>query len=169
MALIKCEECGKEISDKASSCPHCGCPLNQYDSIQKENTLYSIRLIGTAQKVKEIKLVRELLGCSLKEAKDIVDSKNPILAQGLTKDGAANFAQHFYDNGLNVEIYDNNNNFSHLNSNSFNTNIGIQHSTPCCPKCKSTDFDMVKRNWSWVTGFMTNKVDRVCRNCKHKF
>lgn len=27
MALIKCTECGKEISDKASSCPNCGCPL----------------------------------------------------------------------------------------------------------------------------------------------
>lgn len=26
MALIKCVECGKEISDKSESCPHCGCP-----------------------------------------------------------------------------------------------------------------------------------------------
>ena len=28
MALIKCEECGREISDKAESCPNCGCPIN---------------------------------------------------------------------------------------------------------------------------------------------
>ncbi len=28
MALIKCPECGKEISDKAASCPNCGCPIN---------------------------------------------------------------------------------------------------------------------------------------------
>lgn len=27
MALIKCPECGKEISDKASNCPNCGCPM----------------------------------------------------------------------------------------------------------------------------------------------
>lgn len=27
MALIKCPECGKEVSDKALSCPHCGNPL----------------------------------------------------------------------------------------------------------------------------------------------
>lgn len=27
MALIKCPECGKEISDKAPSCPQCGVPL----------------------------------------------------------------------------------------------------------------------------------------------
>lgn len=28
MALIKCPECSKEISDRATSCPHCGCPLD---------------------------------------------------------------------------------------------------------------------------------------------
>lgn len=26
MALIKCSECGKEFSDKASACPNCACP-----------------------------------------------------------------------------------------------------------------------------------------------
>ena len=29
MALIKCPECGKEISDKAAACPHCGLPLSK--------------------------------------------------------------------------------------------------------------------------------------------
>lgn len=29
MALIKCPECGKEISDKAPVCIHCGCPLQE--------------------------------------------------------------------------------------------------------------------------------------------
>ena len=27
MALIKCPECGKEVSDKAQACINCGCPL----------------------------------------------------------------------------------------------------------------------------------------------
>lgn len=27
MALINCPECDKEISDKALSCPNCGCPI----------------------------------------------------------------------------------------------------------------------------------------------
>ena len=29
MALIKCPECGKEISDKAKTCINCGCPLDE--------------------------------------------------------------------------------------------------------------------------------------------
>jgi ribosomal protein L37E len=27
MALINCKECGKQVSDKAESCPHCGAPM----------------------------------------------------------------------------------------------------------------------------------------------
>ena len=27
MALINCEECGREVSDRARSCPHCGFPV----------------------------------------------------------------------------------------------------------------------------------------------
>lgn len=27
MALIECPECGKQVSDKAGSCPNCGCPI----------------------------------------------------------------------------------------------------------------------------------------------
>ena len=30
VALIKCQECGKEISDKTEKCPHCGYPINSY-------------------------------------------------------------------------------------------------------------------------------------------
>lgn len=31
MAIIKCPECGKDISDQAVSCPHCGYPLANKD------------------------------------------------------------------------------------------------------------------------------------------
>ena len=42
MALIKCPECGKEVSDKAASCPNCGYPLTDTispsaDSEEKES------------------------------------------------------------------------------------------------------------------------------------
>lgn len=35
MAIIKCNECGREISDKAAMCVGCGCPL---DSEKKESS-----------------------------------------------------------------------------------------------------------------------------------
>lgn len=32
MSIIKCPECGKEISDKATACPNCGCPKSEFFS-----------------------------------------------------------------------------------------------------------------------------------------
>lgn len=39
MALIKCPECGKEISDKASNCPNCGCPIETDSTIKESNSI----------------------------------------------------------------------------------------------------------------------------------
>lgn len=36
MALMKCPECGKEISDKAMLCPNCGYPIAQCKNLTKE-------------------------------------------------------------------------------------------------------------------------------------
>jgi|GEM_PF-3849270 hypothetical protein len=36
MALIRCPECGQEVSDKADACIHCGCPLHPPVSKRKE-------------------------------------------------------------------------------------------------------------------------------------
>ena len=45
MALVKCRECGKEISDTAERCPNCGC-VTHHGQEQKEAksflTLYAI-------------------------------------------------------------------------------------------------------------------------------
>ena len=36
MALIKCKECGHEVSDKASACPNCGCPIDSVETYQEQ-------------------------------------------------------------------------------------------------------------------------------------
>lgn len=33
--LIKCQECGKDVSDKAFSCPNCGCPIDNNEEVLK--------------------------------------------------------------------------------------------------------------------------------------
>lgn len=42
MALIKCPECGREISDKAAYCPYCGFPIstgNNYNNFPQQSPL----------------------------------------------------------------------------------------------------------------------------------
>lgn len=38
MALIKCPECQKEVSDNVGSCPNCGCPIND-ETTEKGKTM----------------------------------------------------------------------------------------------------------------------------------
>jgi len=38
MALIKCPECGKEVSDKAGKCPNCGCPITTKNDSNRQYT-----------------------------------------------------------------------------------------------------------------------------------
>jgi len=51
MALIKCSECGKEISDKAGACPSCGNPVrNQLVAVDKNEEV--IEIIQTSKRWK---------------------------------------------------------------------------------------------------------------------
>lgn len=45
MALIKCPECGKEISDKASACINCGYPLKQENICKINGTDHDLSCI----------------------------------------------------------------------------------------------------------------------------
>ena len=38
MALIKCPECDKQISDKSTACPYCGFPSQYYNPNQEDKS-----------------------------------------------------------------------------------------------------------------------------------
>jgi len=45
MALINCKECGKQVSDKAVNCPHCGYEMNKSEGMKAVNGIALIALI----------------------------------------------------------------------------------------------------------------------------
>lgn len=51
MALIKCPECGKEISDRAVSCPHCGFPIagSEISHASSEDTSVDVKSDSVAE------------------------------------------------------------------------------------------------------------------------
>lgn len=56
MALIKCPECGKEVSDKAVRCPHCGLPFSDVHSATHGNPINDANengVLSQSQKVKK--------------------------------------------------------------------------------------------------------------------
>lgn len=41
MALIKCPECGKDVSDRAAACPNCGFPISNTGCCSSNNSVGS--------------------------------------------------------------------------------------------------------------------------------
>ena len=44
MALIQCKNCGKSISDKAGTCPHCGCEYRNASTSKPKNFIFGLIL-----------------------------------------------------------------------------------------------------------------------------
>lgn len=50
MAMIKCSECGKEISEKANTCPNCGAPVNNQIAKEQSPTIVVSNAIPAKKK-----------------------------------------------------------------------------------------------------------------------
>ena len=79
MALIKCPECGKEISDKATNCPSCGCPLenansneqsSSQDLLKKDKVNKKIKLIIPIVCIVAIAIIVSIVGIKSKQKKE---------------------------------------------------------------------------------------------------
>ncbi len=75
MSLIICPECGKEISDKADTCIHCGYPLKNKSIINNNEYDFNseLQLILNGEKIKAIGSIRQKTGLGLSEGKKIAD------------------------------------------------------------------------------------------------
>ena len=71
MSLIKCTECGKDISDQALSCPHCGVPLSSKD------------LSGIPNEARKVDLNVEKFEMTSKKWKKYLAFAIPLLIIGL--------------------------------------------------------------------------------------
>lgn len=83
MALIKCMECGRKISEKTVSCLYCGYPISEFENMDNDDnkvdklvkTVNRIHRIYPTEKVKAIKELRKYTGIRLGEAINIIDKE----------------------------------------------------------------------------------------------
>lgn len=151
--LIICSECNQQISDKAITYPYCGCPIEKMEYLNyceiggKKYNLSDILLISPKGSGKDADI--EYLYCIV----GIIRDKTPLDPQS-----SIDLANIIIETQKIPETF-----------NGIIENKQWSSNSPHCPKCNSTNIQMVARKWSLLTGFMTNKIDRVCVNCKYKF
>ncbi len=71
---------------------------------EEEKTEFTVVLQAAGDKIKTIKVVREVTSLGLKEAKDLVDNAPGTLKEGVSKDEANAIKKKFEDVGAKVEI-----------------------------------------------------------------
>ena len=71
----------------------------------EEKTSFDVALKAAgANKLAIVKLVKELTGLGLKEAKDLVDAAPSVIKEGLSKDDAENMKKQLTEAGAEVEL-----------------------------------------------------------------
>lgn len=62
MALIKCTECGKEVSDKAATCPNCGAPISAPAPGEAERQKVEVKVTQEKKKGSCLKTILIVIG-----------------------------------------------------------------------------------------------------------
>ena len=143
MALIKCPECGQEISDKSDKCIHCGFPLRNTPFLQENinGKYYDINFLTdkSISQAKKITMLREMTNYDI----DLMDAKKMVLKYHPTiQQQESN--QKEQDERSKNQIH--------------------------CPKCNSTSIQTINRGYSFWTGFLGSGSPRnVCQKCGYKW
>jgi large subunit ribosomal protein L7/L12 len=104
--LVKALEEKFGVSAAAMAMPvaAAGGPAAAAAPAEEEKTEFTVHLAAAGDKIKTIKVVREVTSLGLKEAKDLVDGAPGVLKEGVSKDEAAAIKKKFEEVGAKVEI-----------------------------------------------------------------
>lgn len=148
MALIRCPECGKEVSDKSTTCIHCGFPISQ---------------------VKLYNVVRPYLA---EPGRYVLENENLTLEQAKKrKVECEEFEEKMVALGATVvntyEIVEADMDLDYCNLEMRKIKIpdpSILH----CPKCGSTSVTTGARGVNWTLGLIgASKTVNHCGKCGH--
>ena len=160
MALIKCPECGKDISDKAKACIHCGFPIDEYISSLKQK--HDVCLIdGIEYDMSDLK---NYVLSKQRRAEVSIHNKCHELIKMIPNFSilaAAKLMAEIEQTGevprsFNAEQY----------AIKFKEDDGLIH----CPRCDSTNVVTGQRGYSMMWGVIgSNRTMNRCAKCGHKW
>ena len=175
MALIKCPECGGQVSDKAPACIHCGYPLEKmnenvckYNGMQYDLTPvidYFVNILDSGKKITPNNYGEAYI--LLREIGIPVDGvvRNELLGYiERFRKAPENFIPtgdpYFYDEKPPYKGY------VHRDYRDIENNLDKPH----CPKCGSIYFSTTSRGYSIFTGFFgSGQPVNVCQKCGHRW
>ena len=186
MALIKCPECKREVSDKAEVCIHCGYPIvkqRDYNATIQEKSgpsSYKIRMIDVHdnKESRAVLLMRMIAGIKQPEASILIRKNySPIIMAGLSMENAEVIKRIFENEEINVAIEPDKNSTQRttLNVNA-KGKIGVEAINYFIPKQDENDFIFCPRcrfklveTVSVATLFSWGEPMNVCQKCGYEW
>ena len=112
LSLLEASELVKALEDKfgvsaaaAAMAPVAvGAGAAAAPAVEEKDTFDVVLMAAGANKINVIKVVRELTGLGLKEAKDLVDGAPKPVKEGVSKDDAEKMKKQLTDVGASVEL-----------------------------------------------------------------
>lgn len=166
MSLVKCIDCGKDVSEYADRCPNCGCPID----IIKENqnrekstkivfrTGKEVDITGIETKYPEVELKNK------NEFWDFLMSEYGLgMGDSCVINGIIEFNNYRYPENF-QETYEQ---MRARNRERVNRNLIT------CPNCKSSDVEKISFAKKAVSigglGILSNKIGKTyqCKKCKY--
>ena len=174
MALIKCPECGKEISSYAKECNQCGYPLNL-----KNDYIYVCPKCAMIYSDNELNDDKRCRFCDVKTIitektmDDFINNMDIILSN---KYGSNQFSEEAYQHRLDVIKKENaESRRAESSATQQHQSASPQPNTPHCPVCNSTNIEKIslgkKAKGSFLFGIFSSDVRKqmYCKDCGYKF
>lgn len=171
MALIICPECGKEISDQASQCIHCGCPIHP-----KENRNTRCTIDGTEFDFSEMLDIYHNRGRiqSVRSFNEVMEKIEKALGRDKDKQLRVYLLNYITDQGQVPQAITRSQIPPQDPKDALNIGdrwLEMDVSGPLrCPKCGSQDIGKLEGGRSVLWNFLGTGIPKnVCRKCGHKF
>lgn len=170
MALIICPDCGKSISDKASACIFCGCPIvpikKTYDVI-----LDHINSYGNKQKYKTrfVVMMHQIAKEEIRFYDETMYEPGRVLIEGISQKNAEGLKTAMEEIGYIVSLRETDTVNTENNERVAST-LPLYIGPVCCPHCRSTSVTTGPRGYSLLTGFIgSSKTVNMCAKCGYKW
>lgn len=186
MALINCPECGKEVSDKAQSCIHCGYPLKKSKSAPSFTGMNICPKCGEVNRATECPLcATEMVDCHCTEEEfvDIMLQGDAVLNKWKKKlreqytVDSSSYDENAYEQRKNKDEEYHKEQLQYMTQDELDspTKINIANNVPKCPTCNSTNIEKIslgkKAFGGALFGLFSSDVRKTmhCNNCGYKW
>lgn len=168
MPLLKCIECGNDVSTYAEKCPYCGCPVSLITEELNRDKLFDIVVDTLPEYTSWITgFICQTYNVGYSNSLSMIENLPFTIARGMSSRTAKMLKEVLDKEGCESRIIESNETEEKFTEQDLKKRKLYQKYQPVkCPRCGSTSVTTTSRGYSLVWGFAgSNKTVNRCGKC----